>query len=464
MKKIFDAYKNNFFKKKWLFLPIETKTRELESKILLSCCAAEKGFGVIIGPSGFNYFGNCPRGIYFGVAAAFVNKNFIKHQVLKLKNKFVCLDEEGILFLKDSYIKERTSKENLALTSKFFCWGQKQFALLEKFYPEYSDKFVISGSPRVDIWKPTLNQIVHDKAKELQTKIGNFILIVSNFSASISINGSDFVERQQNNYGLLPNKAAKIELQKVLSYYRKIYKYFWRDMIQIIKSFPDQLFIIRPHPGDDFKIWHNLERDHKNLKCIYDGNLSEWILASDFIIQNNCTSAIEAFFLNKNSISFIPFKPIEKFEFDLPNYVSLRAEGKKDLKKIIIKTLKNKNTFYNSDKKKKIYSHILDSKKVLSADVIVNELLKLSVPYVEYNFSFFKLKSYIPKLINKIKEIVSGMIFTKLSINKNYNKQKNPGFTFEEIENYLCNLKRYSGRFQNIKIKQISTNLFFIYK
>ena len=36
-------------KYKWLILPIETKVRELDGKVLLAAAAAERGWGVILG-------------------------------------------------------------------------------------------------------------------------------------------------------------------------------------------------------------------------------------------------------------------------------------------------------------------------------------------------------------------------------------------------------------------------------
>jgi len=35
--------------KKWVYLPIETKSREYKGKLLLACFLAENDFGVIIG-------------------------------------------------------------------------------------------------------------------------------------------------------------------------------------------------------------------------------------------------------------------------------------------------------------------------------------------------------------------------------------------------------------------------------
>ena len=55
-KNIASAIRNLFFyrkheisRRKWIYIPIEVATRELESSILLACEAAGKGWGVLIG-------------------------------------------------------------------------------------------------------------------------------------------------------------------------------------------------------------------------------------------------------------------------------------------------------------------------------------------------------------------------------------------------------------------------------
>ena len=88
---------------KWLFLPLEIKVRELESKVLLSCCAAEQGFCTIIGPNGFNLKKDLPDGVYFDKCISPNKLQFFREQKFEYNNKIVCLDEEGLIYHKEYF-------------------------------------------------------------------------------------------------------------------------------------------------------------------------------------------------------------------------------------------------------------------------------------------------------------------------------------------------------------------------
>ena len=77
----------------WLLLPIEVVTRELDAKLLLACEAVTHGFGVVVGPSGFNQDGEFPRGIYFDKCLSPHKEEFLRYQVETIGNRLVSQDE-----------------------------------------------------------------------------------------------------------------------------------------------------------------------------------------------------------------------------------------------------------------------------------------------------------------------------------------------------------------------------------
>jgi uncharacterized membrane protein len=75
--------------KRWLYLPIEIKTRELYGKILLACFASIDGFNVIIGSrrSIYPMLSFLPKGFIFGFGLC---KNFLKN--------YLNFSKKGILY------------------------------------------------------------------------------------------------------------------------------------------------------------------------------------------------------------------------------------------------------------------------------------------------------------------------------------------------------------------------------
>ena len=67
--------------------------------------------------------------------------------------KIAALDEEGLMHYQDEYYLRRVSGERLKDVSKYFCWGEKDFELLKKTYPESSDKLVVAGNTRLSFFK-----------------------------------------------------------------------------------------------------------------------------------------------------------------------------------------------------------------------------------------------------------------------------------------------------------------------
>ena len=83
-------------------------------------------------------------------------KNLIQI-IYSLGNKITSLDEEaGIIKDKKSleiFLRARFTNDSLSKINKVFCWGNDDYIMLKKLFPQFKDKFVLSGSSRVDMWK-----------------------------------------------------------------------------------------------------------------------------------------------------------------------------------------------------------------------------------------------------------------------------------------------------------------------
>ena len=77
----------------------------------------------------------------------------------KKKHIITSIDEESGLLDEnyENFAKFRYSEETIGLTSKIFCWGNHDYSSLKNIYPDQKDKFVLTGSPRVDLWNKKFN-------------------------------------------------------------------------------------------------------------------------------------------------------------------------------------------------------------------------------------------------------------------------------------------------------------------
>ena len=155
--------------KKIIFLPIEIKSRELKPKLYLAYQALKKDYYCFIGDKAgiFRSVKYFSPGVYFYKSINFPDTDHIK-KIKKLKNIYVAQDEESGFThssKKDlqKYITVRSSKINVSLIDKFFNWGQFDFGEWKKRYKDYSYKFCLTGSPRVDLWSPNLIKKIYKK-------------------------------------------------------------------------------------------------------------------------------------------------------------------------------------------------------------------------------------------------------------------------------------------------------------
>ena len=448
---------------KWLFLPLEVKVRELESKVLLSCCAAEKGFCTIIGPNGFNLKKDLPGGAYFDKCISPSKLQFLREQKFECNNKIVCLDEEGLVHQKDHFIRERTSIQTIKLTDKVFCWGNDQCHLLQCEYNNEKDKFLSTGSPRVDVWASSNRRSVVDQADALKNKFGEYILFPSNFSAVNNANGDDFVLRQYKSYGLINEKEEEQFLTERLSYVRDIFEGFKAMIFDTCQEFKHINFVVRMHPGDNMTFWQSFAEKIPNLFCSYEGSLLAAIKGSILVIHNNCTSAIEGFYAHHPVIAYNPIEKDPRFEHNLPNRMSIQTYNIADLHEKITDRINGKLQFHRDAFIDLINNHITHHDHELASDRIAKALHSLEIEcatlctdnYISNEKSIFsKFKRRLITFFN---------IGFNLHMTRAYKRQKNPGICISEIECLISDYKTLYKRFGNISVFELGTNQFLIY-
>ena len=91
-----------------------------------------------------------------------------KEFYIKNNNYYVSLDEEGGYQLRDEielrkFLNVRTSLENVKNVDIIFNWGKFDNNVCKKIYSKYKKKFIISGSPRVDLWKSKVVKIIYSE-------------------------------------------------------------------------------------------------------------------------------------------------------------------------------------------------------------------------------------------------------------------------------------------------------------
>jgi surface carbohydrate biosynthesis protein len=293
-----------------IYIQMEIKVRELEGRLLLALAAAERGHRVLLGDVR-PYLTIAPQVFPAGV---FHDKSLTpsrrKLELFRSLNSIgVALtsqDEEHWLALPSFDVpgRKRFSTESLGLAARSFSWGQHETDSLQHLYPgEPAARIVTTGSPRVDLWRPSLADYHRSTAV---TPDRDYLLFSSNFSAALDVNPFwvKIRDKRQHYEGL--EDPFEFDRYGFSADKFRVLGEFVRAIRRAAQRHPDVLVVVRPHPIEAQGAWTDLIGPVPNVLVTREGTLAAWAHRAKAVIQNGCTSGYEAAVSGTPVISFHP--------------------------------------------------------------------------------------------------------------------------------------------------------------
>ena len=366
-----------------IYFPIEVKNRELIARIYFAIKCCLKGASVVIGDKN-----NLSKRLNLVKKGIVFFKSIQPHQYETIKkfreNKFkiVSMDEEGLMFLTNENYIRRFKEDNFKLMDIYFSWGKREKdALLSKF-KNYENIIKIVGNIRLDILKKPISEIFIKEAKIIKEKYGNFILLTTKFARHNPIRrGWSTYYMGQKNAGYVHSRHNKEYSIMTQHHEKKNLKEFINFIKKFSTEFPNKKLLVRIHPAEDRSIWVNNLSNLKNIYMSFSSDsisTNSYILASQFVIQSNCTTSLEAFLLGKFSVNFLPYNDT-KYEYKIPKLVSKNIFNQVDLINFI-KNYDGSETKHLSDDENKILKELANNIFTDSCmDQMFIELKKLHV-------------------------------------------------------------------------------------
>lgn len=314
--------------RRWLVLPIESNVRELDARVLLAAVAAERGFGVVIGRQA-----ELPRYLPSLPPSVVLQMNAISTDVFDLARKLghvvAALDEEGLVYRdQGDYLRRRISVAALERCERFFAWGNNHKEAVASKVPHLSDRIVAVGSSRLDLLRPQLRELYRDQADDLWRRFGRFVLVDSNFGTYNHRLGADHVRRLWKASGWAATERSAVLLERTLEFQRSLLIEFAELIKMLAAALPQGVrVVLRPHPAERHETWADLVGRLDNVTVIHQGGAVPWIMSSEAVVHNSCTTGIEAVLLGRPSLAYLPFRD-EVVECALPNNVSEIVESR----------------------------------------------------------------------------------------------------------------------------------------
>lgn len=367
-------------KKPLLIIPVETKVREFDAKLLLALIALQRGFDVVIGALWELKFHAdlLDRGIILDKSIAKTKEQWFRN-CQQQGHRVAALDEEGLVYFDaETYRQLRIFPQSMELADLFFAWGKDQSEVTASALGELAERIRVTGNPRFDLLRPELRNLYDQDAAKLREKYGRIIQINTSFSFANSANDPKALQQTFSQYPIAKERPSFFE--DWMAAQQKVLESFLEMLPPVRERFPDHRIIIRPHPSEGLEFWQDVAASLENTTVVREGNIVPWILASDVLVHWNCTTAIEATLLGKAAIAYRKEKP-DYYEQPLPNACSFHAGNPEQLLEMI--DLEMKGTLVASAEESKnrvqvLQHHVASLEGDLAAEKMIEELLLLS--------------------------------------------------------------------------------------
>ena len=233
--------------------------------------------------------------------------------------------------------------------------------------------------------------------------------------------------------------------------------YFCEMLSHVMRNNPDKKFILRPHPTESIEFYENAFHEFDNIIITKEFSAVEWISGCSLLIQNGCTTSVEAHFLQKPVIDYYPF--ISTHGVDVTRGIGVLCKTPEEVNTQIIDLTFDEEIYSNKEELVSIVSNFAsnDSTIDLMAEVALSYLEskeKNDIPLTKIKYILFK-----KFIINSLKFYPRFLFQDKL---KSYEMAIShfPGFNKKEVEKKVSVLNEINSTDMNLNF--ISKDLFFL--
>lgn len=462
-----------------VLFPIEAIDREFDYKLLLALKIVDKHINIIIAQH--DYFNN---NLFLFEGGVYLGKNMFKstfprnkaekkvdlqyYRKLKNHNILVChLDEEGAVYFGDeNYWKieldMRLNPKVMCPDDYIFTWGEFQSEYYKsKVGLVQNENIITTGHPRLDLNKRYFRSYFESEIKKLKQRYGDYILINMNMSYANNIFGLKDTFSTRLGY-VVEDPELRMHLVKTWGHFNNTITEFVKLIHSLSIKYQSKSFVIRPHPAEDIEFYRIVFNGIKNVFVDNSGPVNSWILGSDMVIHDGCTTGIEAFL---GEIPVINYKPIhsEKYDLWLPNQLGIKCINETEVMEAIRKIETNSESIKGLNQNPNISKKLIANFDKFVFDEFANNFREIIMRKMLYNktsgqISIIKIQFY--EYLNDVKQTIKFLarIFV-LDKRKRFNALKKafPGFNTKGVVAKINGVQT-----DRAKIKIISNRLIII--
>ncbi len=448
-----------------IYLVIEVKARELEGRGALAFEAATRGYRVVLGSKNHIYqfvkSGKLPPGLFFEKSLTQGKESKLR-EILHAGCSLASQDEESGLLGKsyDDFISFRSSSDNVDMADAVFCWGNHDHNAWVRHYPDASHKVYVTGSPRVDYWRPEYTPYFQKELDSIRERFSPFVLLASNFGAANGYMPTEELIRQRKNKGGITTEKDAEALRSEIRDQRKMFEHFAKALRCMAKSHQVLQFVVRPHPAERLEPWKEAVNDLENVHVLFEGGISSWVRAASVIWHNGCTTGIEAYVSEVPAIAYVPFESLtSRF---IPNQLSIECKEPEDVSAVLSRIGSGEPVNEHRNKKNDVLIHrrLANVKGKTAVERIVDVLEVMQIPRSRaVSIGIGGIKFGARRHLRNMMDIIRGRPHKVMR-----SKRKFPGLTLRELAELKKRLSTINQEYIGCSIKHLYGDVFMIEK
>lgn len=438
-----------------LTIPCETQTREFDAKLLLACCAAERGYRVTIGEKKRlnRRIGTLPVSIY--LSKSLTSRNLKIYRLLhQFGHRVVLGDEEGLVYPSaETYVTTKVGADILSLGDAMLAWGE-ECARVWRAAPGYRGAPIhVTGNPRIDLLRPELSPYFAQEAKALRGRYGQFVLINTNFSRINHYLPGESRHRKALDEGIDAHNPDVVGLAR---HKQLLFEGFKAMVPALARSLPEFTIVLRPHPSESDEVWKRCASGCGNVVVLNQGAIAPWLMAADAVVHNGCTTAIEAYVLGTPAVAYQPVTS-ERYDLDLPNALSERVSDTEQLVSVLHRLIEQGVSPQRAEQRAEVaMRHLSGLQGPLAADRIIDALETVDPPPGNFAASWGVRFELLRRNLRKAIE-------ARIPAHRNssaYLEHMFPGVGLDAVRVQIQRYGELLGRFAAVRVSQVDPNVF----
>jgi len=289
----------------WLYLPITSQPRELDSKLLLAHFARAAGLRPVLGykSSFITAMPQLEPGIFLAHNAR--QKLEKLATVRRFGSAVAVLDEEALVRQSDEIFWKKHDKGAFDHVDKILAWGKNDAQLWPNYGISRLEDVAIVGNPRFDLLRPELASFYASDIEQLHHRFGRYVLLNTNFPTVNNLTPQGGGVRMAK--WAMDSEGQHLN-DRFLDFKRKMFEEELSLVAPLAKAIAPLSLVVRPHPNEDHGPWQRAARGAPNVHVAFEGNVVPWLVGAEALVHNNCTTGIEAVAAGKPVLNFVPFE------------------------------------------------------------------------------------------------------------------------------------------------------------